>query len=384
MTNAPVHHETPMERVKREPVVGSARVLSETAPAAQIPKVTFRHPAWITLGASVALAMVGVYCINLTAGVGAEGMSYHAIKQGVFVLIGLIAGAVVAAPHYRHIRSATPLLSIAAIGLLVFVLIPWVPESIVKPRNGARRWISLVVTDFQPSELAKIAFVLAMASYLRFRKNHRTLWAWCRRRLITLVPMGLILVEPDLGHGAAVPAGAAFAMLIAAGARLVHLIAAVWRAFSVVMVRCFAARGMYPLLRPHEVHRIQVVVDKVMGDSRFVQVRGFQGRLAQTLVGAGGVDGARAEKSRAVMDFNELPEDHNDMIFAVISNRFGFLGGLAVLGLYLAWAGGALLTAAGCKDPFGRLVCVGFGDARRDAGGDQHRHDHRAAADHRG
>ena len=56
MSGAPTQRETPIERVRREPVIGSPRTLTETAPAAQIPRVSLRHPAWITLGASVGLA----------------------------------------------------------------------------------------------------------------------------------------------------------------------------------------------------------------------------------------------------------------------------------------------------------------------------------------
>lgn len=344
--------ESPLERLKREPVVGAARTLSETAPAAQIPKVTMRHAAWITLGASVGLAGLGILSINLTSGVGAEGMSYHGLRQTVFLLIGLMAAALVAAPHYRHIRALTPALAVGAIGLLVFVLVPWVPESIVTPRNGARRWISLGFTDFQPSELAKIAYVLAMASYFRFRKNYRTVRGLVPPALITLVPMGLVLVEPDLGT-ASLFVPTLFAMLIAAGARLKHLAV-------IVVVMGVSAPAMYPALRPHQKARVQAMINQIKGDDRYNDTINYQGDRARTLVGAGGLDGLGAEKSRAVVDFNELPEDHNDMIFAVISNRFGFVGGLATMGLYLAWAGGALLTAAGSKDPYGRLVCVGL------------------------
>lgn len=330
----------------------SPRALSQTAAAPPVPRVTLRHPAWIVLGASVALTALGIYSINLTSGVGAESMSYYAVKQSVFLFVGLVAGAAVAAPHYRHIRTFTPVLSAVAVGLLVFVLIPWVPEAVVTPRNGSRRWISLVVTDFQPSELAKIAYVLAMASYFRFRKNYRTLRGLIPPALITLVPMGLVLVEPDLGT-ALLFGPMLFAVLVAAGAKLKHLA-------LIVLLMSVAAPAMYPVLRPHQKARVQALINQIRGDDRFNDTINYQGDRAMTLVGAGGVDGLGATKSRAVIDFNELPEDHNDMIFAVIANRFGFLGGVVTLGLYLAWAGGALLTAAWCKDPYGRLVCVGL------------------------
>jgi rod shape determining protein RodA len=107
--------------------------------------------------------------------------------------------------------------------MLIFVLIPWVPEAIVRPRNGARRWISLYFTDFQPSELTKIAYICALASYLRFRRNYRTFFGLFLPLALTFVPMVLILVEPDLGS-AMLFLPTLFAMLIAAGAKIWHLV----------------------------------------------------------------------------------------------------------------------------------------------------------------
>ena len=67
-----------------------------------------------------------------------------------------------------------------------------------------------------------------------------------------------------------------------------------------------------------------------------------------------------ATKSRTVVHYNRLPEDHNDMIFSVVVNRFGLFGGFLTMGLYLLWLLGATLTAGLCKDPFGRLLVVGL------------------------
>jgi rod shape determining protein RodA len=77
-------------------------------------------------------------------------------------------------------------------------------------------------------------------------------------------------------------------------------------------------------------------------------------------VGAGEGLGAGNERSRTLLHFNALPERHTDMIYAVICNRFGLLGGLGAMGLYFAWITGALLTAGMCREPFGRLIVVGL------------------------
>ena len=140
----------------------------------------------------------------------------HAKNHVVHMVVGLIAASIVAIPPHRVLRSLAYPLLVLVVGLLVFVLLPAVPEWIVHPRNGARRWINLGVTDFQPSEVAKIAYVLAIARYLRFRSTHRRVLGLVLPFLITLIPMGLVLVEPDLGT-ALLFVPTLFAMLVAAG-----------------------------------------------------------------------------------------------------------------------------------------------------------------------
>jgi cell division protein FtsW (lipid II flippase) len=244
-----------------------------------------------------------------------------------------------------------PLLALV-VGMLIFVLIPLVPEAIVRPRNGARRWINLGVTDFQPSELAKIAYVLALASYLRFRSNYRRLFGLLLPLGLTFVPMGLILIEPDLGT-AMLFLPTLFAMLIAAGAKLRQLA-------LVIALGLALAPAMYPLLKPHQKDRIRAMTAQVIGDTRYEQDIGFQGARAMTLAGAGGLTGVGRRQAAALVTYNGLPEDHNDMIFAVIACRWGLLGALATWGGFLALCAGGLAIAAQGKDPFGRLVPVGI------------------------
>jgi cell division protein FtsW (lipid II flippase) len=329
------------------------------------PRILAVNVGWVVVLASLALTLIGVYCIDLASGLeGASGLSGTAKRQAVFVLIGLGAAAAVAIPNYRRLVHWVWPLAVLTVGLLVFLLIPFVPEWLVRPKNGARRWIDLGFTEFQPSEVAKVGFVIVEAAYLRYRSNHRSVRGLVGPALIALVPMGLILVEPDLGT-ALLFMPALLAMLIAAGARLVHLISAgvIGAAFGVVVVTLslgFARAEKYPLLREHQVERIQAVIDQFKGDERFDHERGYQGKQATTLVGAGGFTGHAPERARALVYFSSLPERHNDMIFAVFTARFGMIGVLGLLALYGAWVGGALWVAVSCKDPFGRLVCVGL------------------------
>lgn len=302
------------------------------------------NAATLCVLAAGALSMLGVVAISTTE----PGL---AMRQAVFLAAGILAAAVVALPHYGVYRSVSYLALAAVVGLLVFVLLPFAPDELVRPRNGARRWINLGVTDFQPSELAKIAFVLALANYLRFRENHRRLLGLFVPFALTLIPMGLILVEPDLGT-ALLFLPTLFAMLIAAGARKRHIA-------LVIALGLACAPLAYPFLQPHQKDRIKAMIAQVTGDARHKDDIGFQADRAMTLVAAGQWSGVGRDTARDLIRYNALPEEHNDMIFAVITLRWGLFGALFTIGLYLAYLAGGLLTAGLCREPFGRLVAVG-------------------------
>lgn len=328
------------------------------------PRITLAHAGWVVLAATLGLVAIGVTAIDLARPDGAAGLAGDAWKQIVFLVIGLIAAAVAAVPGPRLLALLSWPMMIGVLGLLALLIVPFVPASIVTPRNGARCWIDLGFTDMQPSELCKATYVLVLAHYLRHRSNYRRLTGLIPPALIAAVPMGMILLQPDLGT-ASLFIPTLVAMLVAAGARLGHLIGAcaLGGAFlvGVVVASIWLARHeQYPLLKRYQVDRIEAALDLAKGDTRRSDDRGFQGQAAIMVAGAGGPTGNAPEKSRALVQYSGLPERHNDMIFAVIVNRFGLAGAATVIGLYLLWIGGALIVAGACKDPFGRLAVAGF------------------------
>ena len=321
------------------------------------------NPAWLAVAAAIALSLLGLAAIRQT-----EPLDhiFYFNRQLVFLALGLVAGAVAVIPNPRWWRMLAYPSAVLVILLLIFLLIPIVPDSIVHPRNGARRWINLVVTDFQPSELGKIVLVLALSNYLRLRKNYRSLQGLLLPFAIILIPAMLILIEPDLGTTLLFPV-ALFAILLAAGAKLKHLLTigglGVATGVAIAIVSLSAAAHdppKYPLLEKHQVERIQGLINQVKGDKRQADSINYQSFKAQTLVGSGGFQGLGEERSRVIIKFNRLPFDHNDMIFAVVANRWGFIGGSLVLLIYTGGVIGMLFTAGLTRDPFGRLVCVGF------------------------
>lgn len=318
--------------------------------------ISLVHAGWLTALASLALSAISVYAIDVA--IEPEGHGFHlvgeALKQAMFIAVGAGSAVIVALPHYRWVGRLSWVAMGISVALLIVLILPGVPESVVKPVNGARAWISIgPLFKLQPAELAKIAFVLCTAQYLRFRKSHRKFLGLFPVGLIAVVPLALIMLQPDLGTVILfIPT--LFAMLLAAGARLRHLV-------IIVLVASMGAPVMYPFLKPHQKARIVALIHQIEGNREQGALDiNYQSFTAQRLAGSGELRGNTEDHARALIKFNKLPERDNDFIFAIVCARFGLLGGLCVLGLYIVWIGGALLAAAVCKDPFGRLVCVGL------------------------
>ncbi len=317
-------------------------------------RLLFRlHPGWYGLFAAILLTCIGVSAIH-TIEPG------YAVSQGKqWLPIALVVMLISIFPHPRLIGLASYPLLISTLLLLVFLLAPGVPRSVVPIRNGARAWINLHFMMLQPSELTKISFVLALAWYLRYRDSYRTLLGLLVPFIIMFIPVGLILKEPDLGT-ALLFAPTLFAVLIAAGAKLRHIstllaIGFVLIAFNVSVIMFDLPQWMH-VLKPHQEARIASMI----WPEKYKDREAYQQTVANRLVSAGGVTGHGLERSQILIRYNALPHPHNDMIFTVITNRWGAAGGVAVVGLYLVMTSSFILVAAKTKDPFARLSCVGF------------------------
>lgn len=309
------------------------------------PLVRRVHAGWIIVIAAFLLMLLGVEAIDTTRPAAAN-------RQFMLGGFGMMCAILVACIPQKRFRQASWWLYVLGLLLLLILLVPGVPDSIVHPRNGARRWINFGFIDMQPSELAKIAFVFAMASHLRFKNHYRRFKGLLLALFVAIPPMFLILVEPDLGT-AMLFLPALLAMLIAAGAKYRHLLV-------IGLLALIAASSMYPILRPHQKDRIHAMIAQVQGDTRYEQTIGYQGARAKMLIGAGQATGVGMELASELLDANHLPEEHNDMIFAVIALRWGFWGAIGMWALYGLLGVGGIIAAIGCKDPFPRLVAVGL------------------------
>jgi rod shape determining protein RodA len=143
-------------------------------------------------------------------------------------------------------------------------------------------------------------------------------------------------------------------MLLAQGARKAHIA-------LVIAIAAVMAPASYPVLKPHQRARIDALIAQVQGSDRYVRSIGFQGDRAVTLIASGGMLGHGKAQASALVRHNALPEEHNDMIFAVAACRWGLAGGIAIIALQGIYALGAMWIAASTRSRFGRLAATGIG-----------------------
>lgn len=302
--------------------------------------------SWVTLFSAIALTVISINVLTGTSD------PEKATKQTQWLMIAMGFMVFTWLPHPKTIGYLSFIMFLVTLGLLVFLLIPGVPYWLVPPRNNARSWINLQFMLMQPSELTKITSVLALAWYLRHRDNYRTLAGLLPPFFIMFIPVILILKEPDLGS-ALMFFPALFFMLIAAGARLNHLFALVGIGLAGIVlniVMIYTLPNDMQILKSYQRARITDFVDR----------EGEQQNMAMRILGSGGAQGYGQDRSKLIMRYNFLPENYNDMVFSVVVNRWGLMGGLMVVGLYTIFTGSMLIVAARLKEPFPRLVCVGF------------------------
>ncbi|MHC4656735.1 MAG: FtsW/RodA/SpoVE family cell cycle protein [Planctomycetota bacterium] len=308
-----------------------------------------------------------------------EDLSNFWKKQVIFAVVGIAAFIIVNSVNYRRFGAISYWFFAVILALLVVLLVskyvialPFAPMT-----KGTYRWIKFKVAGrtlpaIQPSEFCKLAYILALAWYLRYRSNYRNFRALIGPFILTLLPMVLILLEPDLGT-VMLMMPVMFAMLFMAGAKVKHLLIVVvmtilvspffWvkmqgyqrRRISSVLLQSSWIRqkaGQHPTLG-------RVLVGTKFSEKLWKSDWGYQLIRSKYAVASGGAKGYGFRQGPFVK-YDFLWARHNDFIFAVIAHQWGFLGCLALLGLYVVIVGCGLKIAMHNTDPFGRLLAVGI------------------------
>ena len=298
---------------------------------------------WSVVAAAAGLVALGL--AGISRGDQLAGSGTYFTRQLIWVSLAIPALIAAAWVPYRTLRPASYLLFGATIVLLLVVFL-------MPAHRGARRWIPLGLFEMQPSELAKLTFILALSHYLMYRRNFRRFLGLFTPFLLTLVPLILVLKEPDLGT-ALLFLPMLFAMLLVAGARVRHLALIGLMGVAVTPVLWL---GMNAEQKSRVVSLLTQVEDGPVprGDGYHL----YQSKRMLSLGGTWGSElaGMPVDDPAAY----HLPAARTDFVFCLIGERFGLIGSLLTLAIYAVLIAKGLSIAHATREPFGRLLATGI------------------------
>jgi rod shape determining protein RodA len=312
------------------------------------PPAALRRARTLLFLSAWGLTAIGILFVHSATADGESFPSQSARMQCIKAGVGLVACVVAAHLSYRHLDRW----AYAIYWLLVAVLAGML---LVKtPGGGHNRFIELRGFNIQPSEIMKVGLILALARYLRYREDQRQVVGLVRPFAIMLLPMALVLLQPNLGLSLMFPP-VLVAMLFVAGSRPRHLATAGLTGI-VLLAGAYFLSDHLPLLHDYQRRRIQGFFD--LGSAGDLH-EGFQRQQSLIAVSTGGLTGkGYLQGTQNTTDF--LPEEETDFIFGIIAEEKGFAGALVVIALFVALVGSTLRVAVHTREPFGRLVAVGI------------------------
>lgn len=297
------------------------------------------------------------------------------VRQCLWYVLGGAAAAAVCTVDYRTLARWSYVVYWAAMLALVLVLVPGIGTS---HGWGALRWIDLGPVQFQPSEFAKLGFILAAAHYLsrppEELRQGRVFWAGIG---LMVLPFVLILKEPDLGSALVlVPTGLALMFVAGAPRRyLIRLMLGVATVATLLLVDVlFAPPGWRIKLEEYQRDRLLVYFGRdftslAPPNATAAELerlrerqrdRSYNVRQASIAVGSGGLTGKGLGRgTQKALGFLPPSVAHNDFIFSVVAEETGFVGSVSVLALYAVVLFTGLRTARQARDRLGKLLAVG-------------------------
>jgi rod shape determining protein RodA len=272
---------------------------------------------------------------------------YFVQRQAIAIAVGIVAMALLILVDYRRLRDLWFLIYFAVLPLLAGVLV------LGASRKGAQAWFDIGPLQFQPSEIAKIAVIIAVAGYCHQHRGDLDAWRLAVAVLIAAVPIALVLMQNDLGS-AAVIGVCAGAILLVAGIRVRHALVLV-----LLAVTCVGAVIYTGTLDAYKIDRIASFFDQSTGESASEQTQAeYNLEQAKSAIVTGGFGGSGLFNGTLTKNAY-VPEQHTDFIFTVVGEELGFVGGALVIALYglLVWRLWRIAVLS--SDFFGTLVTVG-------------------------
>lgn len=265
------------------------------------------------------------------------------VNQFVRAMVGFVMMAILSQVPYKVWKKIAAPAAIGAIVLLGMLFVGGVAES----SKGATRWLHLGPVRFQPSELARYAIVLFIASWAS--KKGALMESFQDGLLVPLalaaVMAGMIVKQPDFST-AAMLMGTVLVMLFIARAKFVHLL------MTVVSMGVMAT--LVVIASPHMRQRILHFIDPVQDRAG----AGYQMMQSWIGLGRGGIFGVGLGESKQKLFF--LPDAHTDFIYSIVGEEWGLIGTTLLLVLFLTLIYRGFRIAARCPDPFGSYLAVGI------------------------
>lgn len=300
-------------------------------------RMQLMHSGLLTL--TLALGLYGL--VMQYSASGGHAMVF-AIPQAIRLLIGLVLMLVLAITPTRNLFALSYPLYLGGLALLLMVAIVGVMGL------GAQRWVGLGFINLQPSELMKIGIILALARYF-----HGVSLAGTRHYMLlmipialTIVPVGLILKQPNLGT-ATIVSVIAFTMCFMAGLAWYYFAGAIAAVAAAVPVA-------YHFLHDYQKQRVKTFLDPD-SDPLGAGYNIIQSKIA---IGSGGFFGkGLLGGSQGQLDF--LPEKQTDFIFTMLAEELGFFGSCLLLGLYGVLLTFAMMLAVRARSSYARMLAAG-------------------------
>ncbi|MEM8926112.1 MAG: putative lipid II flippase FtsW [Actinomycetota bacterium] len=306
-----------------------------------------RNAAFLT-ATVVGLTLFGLVMVLSASSVSSlhefDGSPYAQFKrQSMWAGIGAVAFLVASRVDYRILRPLAAPLLLASIGMLVALLVPGVGITV----QGSTRWLGINGFVVQPSEVAKLTFIVFVADLLTRRERRMDVPELTIRpvMLMLVILSALMLLQPKLGTPIILGA-VAILMLFVAGARMRNLVGWLTLAILAASLAAYAA--------PYRRARLLAF----MNPWEDPEGNGFQAIQSQVGIADGGLLGVGLGASKAKWGF--LPFAHTDFIFAIVAEEVGLIGASALIGgfLLIAWFG--FKAAISAPDRFGSLLAAGI------------------------
>ncbi len=323
-----------------------------------------RRADWIYVLLIFILLIVNLVVLySASSNIISDNPYFYLKKQLTWIALGGIVFFVAAIFDYHRLsKFVRPLYGLIFISLAGVLLMP--------EQKGAHRWYDLGFMDFQPSELAKIILIITFAYLLsNWREEVNQPKNLLKSFLLMGIPIGLILIEPDLGT-AIICSFFFFVLLYVGGVK--HKTIMILLLIIVICV-CGLFGFLYHVtdgfqnkieesdipswmpMQSYQLTRLIIFINPYMDplDSGYHMIQ------SQVAIGSGGLLGKGLGKGTQVQgDF--LPEHHTDFIFSVVGEETGFVGVVCILALYLALILRCLKIASAAKEKFGSLICIGI------------------------